>query len=181
MPIYFITGNKNKFEEAKAIIPDLEMLTLDLKEIQEIDPEKIIQEKLAEAAKHHDGEFLVEDQSLHLDALNGLPGPFIKWFLQTMGVEGIYKMVQKLGNNKAQNEINIGYYDGNKQEHFFKSVIDGEIVEPKGDKDFGWGPLFKPTGADKTYGEMDKGEKALYSSRIFALKKLKDFLDKNNK
>ena len=179
MSIYFITGNKNKFEEAKSIIPDLEMLSLDLKEIQEVDAEKIIKEKLFEAAKYHDGEFLVEDQSLRLEALHGLPGPFIKWFLQEMGVEAIYEMVQKLGKNKAENEINIGYYGIDKQAYFFKSSVSGEIVEPRGDKDFGWGPLFKPAGADKTYGEMDKVEKALYSSRIFALRKLKDFLDDN--
>jgi inosine/xanthosine triphosphate pyrophosphatase family protein len=37
MSIYFITGNKNKFEEARKIIPDLEQLDIDLIEIQSND------------------------------------------------------------------------------------------------------------------------------------------------
>ena len=40
---YFITGNKNKFQEAKLIIPQLEQLDIDLPEIQEIDPQKVIE------------------------------------------------------------------------------------------------------------------------------------------
>ncbi|MEM3154907.1 MAG: non-canonical purine NTP pyrophosphatase [Candidatus Woesearchaeota archaeon] len=45
MGLYFITGNKNKLAEVKAIIPDVEQIQLDLHEIQELDPHKIIREK----------------------------------------------------------------------------------------------------------------------------------------
>jgi inosine/xanthosine triphosphate pyrophosphatase family protein len=64
MTIYFITGNKSKFTEGKAILPELEQLEIDLPEIQEIDARLIIEAK--------------EDTSLYLECLNGLPGPLIK-------------------------------------------------------------------------------------------------------
>jgi inosine/xanthosine triphosphate pyrophosphatase family protein len=80
MKIQFITGNKNKFAEAQKIISNLEQLDVDLPEIQEIDAKKVIEAKLQEARNLFEGEFVVEDTSLYLDCLNGLPGPLIKWF-----------------------------------------------------------------------------------------------------
>ena len=85
MNLYFITGNKNKFEEVKSILPNTEQLDIDLPEIQDIDAKIIIRAKLLAALKHKDGEFIVEDTSLYLDCLGGLPGPLIKWFMKNMG------------------------------------------------------------------------------------------------
>lgn len=54
--LYFITGNKNKFKEFEYIFGEgnVEQLDIDLPEIQEIDPYKIIRHKLDEALKHHE-------------------------------------------------------------------------------------------------------------------------------
>ena len=41
MALYFITGNKNKLEEFKSVLPDIEQLDMDLPEIQEIDAKKL--------------------------------------------------------------------------------------------------------------------------------------------
>ncbi len=90
--LYFITGSENKFKEAQAIIPALERVDIDLPEIQEIDARRIIEGKLSAAFAHHLGPFVVEDTSLYLDGLSGLPGPLIKWFLKTIGPEGIFKL-----------------------------------------------------------------------------------------
>ena len=53
--LYFITGNDNKFKECEAILGKgkVEQLKIDLTEIQEIDPHKIIRYKLQEALKYH--------------------------------------------------------------------------------------------------------------------------------
>ena len=84
MSLYFITGSKGKFAEVQLIIPNLKQLNIDLPEIQELDPKKIIEAKLQSAFEHRSGEFIVEDTSLYLDCLNGLPGPLIKWFIKTI-------------------------------------------------------------------------------------------------
>jgi inosine triphosphate pyrophosphatase len=118
--LYFITGNKNKFAEVKAIIPEVEQLEIDLEEIQEIDAHKIIEAKLKEAIKHHKGSFIIEDTSLYLDGLNGLPGPLIKWFMQKLGTEGIYKLAKDSGNIKAEAKTIIGYAKNAKEIKFFE-------------------------------------------------------------
>src|ERR1700704_4373914 len=97
----FITGNKNKVAEAKFIFPELEQLNIDLEEIQELDPKKIIAHKIKEALKHCPGEFIIEDQAFYIDCLNGFPGPLIRWFWQPVGVEKIAKIAEALGNSSA--------------------------------------------------------------------------------
>jgi len=42
MPLFFITGNKNKFNEVKAIISDIRQLEMDLPEIQSLDAKDLI-------------------------------------------------------------------------------------------------------------------------------------------
>lgn len=173
MPIYFITGNKNKFAEAKEIIPSLRQLAIDLPEIQEIDAKKIIQAKLEEALKHKSGEFIVEDTSLYLDCLNGLPGPLIKWFLQTIGSKGIFELAKKYNNFQAGAQTCIGYAKNKNSIRFFTGEIKGTIVKPELKSNFGWDPIFMPTGFNKTFAEMKIEEKNKISHRRIAFEKFK--------
>ena len=176
--IYFITGNRNKFREIKEIIPTLKQLDIDLPEIQEVDPKKVIEAKLTEATKHTDKKnIIVEDTSLYLDALNGLPGPLIKWYIQKLGVDGMYNMVEKLGNFNAQVITYIGFLDDKNQIHFFNGKLEGTVVPPTGDFGFGFDPIFKPNGYDKTLGEMGLTEKNRISMRKIAAQKLRMYLN----
>ena len=86
MKIYFVTGNKNKLKEVQMIMPEVESLELDLPEIQELDHKKVVEYKLNEAKKYKPGlNLMVEDLSVEVDGMNGLPGPLIKWFLKSVG------------------------------------------------------------------------------------------------
>jgi non-canonical purine NTP pyrophosphatase (RdgB/HAM1 family) len=174
--IYFITGNAGKLSEAQSIIPEIEGYDVDLHEIQEIDAHAIIRAKLLEGLKHRDGELVVEDTSLYFDALNGLPGPLIKWFLKTIGNDGLYNLVEKLGNNKVQAKTLIGYAKNADEIEFFEGIVEGKIVAPVG-TGFGWDPIFKPVGHDKTFGQMDFDEKNAISMRKIAFEKLKEYLN----
>ena len=174
MAITFITGNKGKFEEAKQIIPDLVQQEIDLVEIQAIDSREIIKHKLEEAKKHVSGIVVVEDGSLSLECLGGLPGPLIKWFYKTIGNEGLVKIVESFGNNKAKASVVVGLSKEDGTIEFFDGSIDGEIVKPRGENGFGWDPIFRPNGWNKTFGEMSLEEKNKISMRKIAFEKLKD-------
>jgi len=176
MNLYFITGNKNKFEEVKSILPNVEQLDINLPEIQDIDAKNIIKAKLLEALKHKNGEFIVEDTSLYLDCLGGLPGPLIKWFMKTMGNEGLYNLVEKLGNKKAEAKTIIGYAKNSDEIHYFEGCIKGEIVLPRGDSGFGWDPIFQPNKLDKSFAELTQEEKNNISMRRVAVNKLKEHM-----
>ncbi len=177
MALYFITGNKGKFNEVSSILREVEQLDIDLPEIQELKGEEVIKAKLIEALKHKKGEFIVEDTSLYLDCLNGLPGPLIKWFMKSLGSKGIYELVQRYGNFKAKAVSIVGYAKGQDSVQFFRGEIEGTIVAPRGDKGFGWDNIFVPKGYDKTFAEMESNEKNKISMRRVALLKLKDYLE----
>ena len=174
--IYFITGNKNKLGEVKLVLPDVEQLDIDLPEIQEIDAKEIIRKKLLEALNHAKGEFIVEDTSLYLDCLKGLPGPLIKWFLKTVGNNGLAEIAEKLGNDRAEAKTIIGYAKNHEEIYFFEGAIKGRIVEPRGESNFGWDPIFLPDVHTKTFAEMNREEKNEISMRRNALNKLSEFL-----
>lgn len=178
MKIYFVTGNKNKLKEVQMIWPEIEGLELDLKEVQELEPKNILEEKLEEAKKYKPNTCLmVEDLSLEIDGMNGLPGPLIKWFLKSVGREGVYKMAKMFGNQEAIARVTLGFVDKNGENKYFEGIVKGKIVEPRGESDFGWDPIFIPEGFDKTFAEMGAEEKNKISHRKIALEKLRKFVD----
>ncbi|AKM82600.1 TPA: non-canonical purine NTP pyrophosphatase [Candidatus Berkelbacteria bacterium] len=177
--IYFITGNENKFREAKAILPVIERLDLDLIEIQEIDPLKIIKAKMEEAFKHHSGEFIIEDGYLDVKSLGGLPGPFAKWFIKLLGKDGIWEIVKNSSDKSAEVSVIIGYAKNKDEISFLEGSIKGKMVAPRGENGFGWDSIFQPYGYDKTFAEMTTEEKNSISMRKIAFEKLKDYLQKN--
>ena len=178
MDLYFITGNKGKFEEVKAVIPGVKKLDIDLPEIQSLDSQAIIAEKMKAAFEHQEGQFIVEDNSLVLEGMNGLPGPLIKWFLKSIGNKGIVKLSEIFGS-KAETMVVIGYAKDKDNIEYFEGIISGTIVPQRGDKGFGWDPIFLPDGYEKTFGEMEMEEKNKFSMRRIAVEKLKGFLVKS--
>lgn len=179
MSISIITSNSNKFQELREILGEgVEQLVTEIEEIQELDPHKIIRHKLQEAARHAPGDYIVEDTSLYLDCLGGkLPGPFIKWFQKSIGNEGIAQLAERMGNDRAIGQTILGYADRQGNVEFFEGKISGRIVPVRGTLDFGWGPIFLPTGEAKTFGEMTREEKAVISMRSIAARKLKAYLE----
>lgn len=178
-PKFFATKNPNKLKEINEIIgKNLEQIDVELLEPQGLDVVEIVKEK-ARDAFHKTGKFvLVEDTGLEFAAWKGLPGALIKWFIQSVGNEGILKMLEGETNRQAIAKTAIGFYDG-KECHVFVGVIKGIIpAEIRGKGGFGWDPIFIPEGHDKSFAEMTSEEKNAVSMRKLALLSLKEFFDK---
>jgi inosine triphosphate pyrophosphatase len=165
--LIFITGNIGKLEEAKKILEGVEVVNknIDLPEIQETNAQKVIEAKLLEAFRHHRGEYIIEDTSLYFDALNGLPGPLIKWFLEKLGDKKLFELAKKLGNDRAEARAIIGYIDANRSIRYFEGRLKGRIVAPTGKNGFGWDRIFMPDGHNKTFAQMNAEEKNKISMR----------------
>lgn len=178
MSVYFITGNENKFKEASFFISNLKQVEIDLVEIQDIDPKNVIEHKLKEAFKHKQAKYIVEDTSLFINGMNGLPGTLTKWFLKTIDNQGIYKLAQSFGNEAIAVTM-IGYLESSTKIKYFKGEVNGKIVKPRGETGFGWDNIFMPNGYDKTFSEMLSNEKNKISMRKIAFQKLKKYLNAN--
>ncbi len=189
MRILFLTGNKHKLAEAKAILDEHEVegRALDLPEIQSLNPEEIIREKLAAArreVKEQDVTIMVEDVSFWIGS-TGLPGPFIRFFNETIGREGLVAFARAFGDETARAECNVGILvPGEEEPEFFTGTVTGRVVEPRGESGFGFDPVFEPngqpTGEERTYAEMDVEGKNANSHRRMALELIRERLGKSN-
>src|SRR3989344_5245592 len=119
--IVFVTGNKAKVLETGEILKTkLQIADIELDEIQELDEEKIAYHKLEQAYYKIKKPVIIDDVSLHIDAWDGFPGPFIKWILKAgNGPSLLLKMLEHESNRKATAKLIVGYFDG-KKKHLFK-------------------------------------------------------------
>lgn len=183
-PITFVTGNVKKLEELVAILGTsfpykITNANIELPELQgEIND--ICIKKCKEAVKHVNGPVIVEDTSLCFKSFGGLPGPYIKWFLSSVGPDGLYKMLAAYEDKSAEAVCTFAYHPGGPSDEviLFQGRTEGDIVSPRGPRDFGWDPCFQPKGYDKTYAELPKEEKNKISHRYRALSQLQEYLMK---
>ncbi|KAA3678452.1 inosine triphosphate pyrophosphatase [Paragonimus westermani] len=186
LPIHFVTGNPNKLAEVIKILgPEymdkIKAVSLDLPELQGT-MDEISHEKCLAASKLVDGPVLTEDTSLCFKALNGMPGPFIKWFLQSLGPEGLPRLLADFDDKRASAVCTFAFCPGKGQGvHLFIGRTEGRIVAPRGPPNFGWDPIFQPDGFTLTYAEMDKETKNSISHRFKSLMQVKSFLEQELK
>ncbi|RJE22140.1 hypothetical protein PHISCL_05537 [Aspergillus sclerotialis] len=173
----FITGNKNKLAEVRAILGNVIEVDNQAVEVPEIQGtiEEIAKEKCRRAAEAINGPALTEDTALEFHALKGLPGPYIKSFLDSLGHEGLNKMLDGFDDRSAQAVCTFAFCRGPGEEPIlFQGRTEGAIVRPRGPTNFGWDPIFEYQGT--TYAEMEKEAKNQISHRYKALVKLQNWL-----
>lgn len=173
----FITGNPSKAEQLERHLDHpVAHKKLDLPEIQSLDLHEIVEHKAKEAYKQVGGLILVEDTSLLFKALGKLPGPLIKWFLTELDNAGLCKLLDSYEDRTALAAVCFGLYDG-KELKIFEGEVPGTIAAvPRGERGFGWDPVFIPEGYTKTWGEMNVEEQKDTSMRRIALQKLEAYL-----
>jgi non-canonical purine NTP pyrophosphatase (RdgB/HAM1 family) len=176
-PLTFITGNPEKAAQLSQYLDyEIEHKKLDVHEIQSLDLEEVATHKAQEAYKLMGTPVLVEDTSLVFRALGSLPGPLIKWFLTSLGNDGLANLLNGYSDRSATAEVCFALCD-ERGVKTFKGSIEGTIAkEPHGEEGFGWDPVFIPKGHKQTWGEMDAEQQKETSMRRLALKKLEAYL-----
>ncbi|KAA8491216.1 Inosine triphosphate pyrophosphatase [Porphyridium purpureum] len=191
LTVTFVTGNENKLREVRSILGGDQAATnrvqltshkLDLPELQG-DPLEIASNKARLAAQQLKCAVLVEDTSLCFNALQGLPGPYIKWFLEKIGHDGLNRMLDGFDDRSAYAQCIFAYCDGSTwsgeelEARTFVGKTSGTIVASRGPANFGWDPIFLPDGFHLTYAEMDRDVKNSISHRYRALSAVREFFD----
>ena len=151
-------------------------IELDLPEIQG-DPEQVAYAKCKAAQLYVKGPVLVEDSSLCFNALGGLPGVYIRWFLAKVGLYGLVSLLMPYSDKSAYGQCIYALSDVSGTVHLFTGRQNGQIVNPRGPTHFGWDAIFQPDGYSETYAEMSKETKNKTSDRAIALLKLTRHLE----
>ena len=161
-----VSSNPGKIAEARlATGRDMPAVELDLPEIQSLDMLEILRGKAAAAWEALRQPIVVEEAGLELAALNGFPGPLVKWMLQATGADGIARAAEAMGDLRALARCQLLYKDGD-EEIVAEGVTEGTLICPgRGSYGFGWDPIFLPSGETRTFAELDGLEKLAVSHR----------------
>ena len=193
MPTYiFATNNKHKLEEVQYILKDIVRISgLDELGFSDEIPEE--QETLngnaAQKAMFIYNKFGVncfaDDTGLEIEALNGEPGVYSARFAGENctfddNINLVLKKMTGMRNRKARFRTVIALVEaGNVL--FFEGAINGTIItEKRGNKGFGYDPVFIPEGFDRTFAEMSMNEKNSVSHRAKAVAALYNYLKSKN-
>jgi len=184
MKIVFASNNNHKLKEISSLIGnDYELLSLsdlninvDIPE-EEPDLEGNALSKARFVKKLTDLNVFADDTGLEVEALGGLPGVKSARFAGegrdfSENIDLLLSMLGDNPNRKARFRTVFALIYNNK-EYLMEGIVEGVITnERKGDKGFGYDPVFIPCGATKTFAEMELSEKNQISHRAKALEKL---------
>ncbi|CAL8143794.1 unnamed protein product [Orchesella dallaii] len=179
--IVFVTGNKYKLREFTQILGEgfpykITHQGIDLPEYQG-EPDEVSRLKCKLAYEIIKRPVIVEDTCLCFNALGGLPGPYVKHFLEKVGPDGLFKMLHGFDDHSAVAIASIAYCNGNVDKiKIFQGMTFGTIVNPRGGQRLGWNVWpFIPDGCDKTFAEMSPDAKNEISHRKRAVEVMRKY------
>lgn len=189
MKLVFSTGNLNKANEIKSMLPeDTELLTLKDLDLEDDIPETAptlegnAKLKAKYVVEHYNIDCFADDTGLEVYCLNNEPGILSARYAgeQKSSEDNIKLLLSKLiekNDRRARFRTVIALHlDGNL--HTFEGIVEGKIIhEKRGEKGFGYDPIFVPDGYDITFAEMSLNEKNMISHRAKAFAKMIEFLN----
>ena len=163
--IVFVTHNKGKIASANRKLKDVnfKVFEYELDEPRSDDIKYISKYKVMEAYKLVNKPCISMDTGFWIDELGGFPKAFVNFALDTIGIDGILKLMEGKTNRECKFTECLSYYDGNKL-YQFMGEHDGTLSEKvlgndtkKKLSDLWY--IYKPYGYDKTLAQMTDEER----------------------
>ena len=186
--ILFVTNNQHKLQEARQILSGkFDVLSLkhigfegEIPETQSTIEGNAIQ-KVQFIYDRYKTDCFADDTGLVVPALGGEPGVYSARYAGENATfeDNMNLLLEKMKDIKDRKAYFITVIalikDG--KLYTFEGRVDGVITTvPRGEKGFGYDPVFLPEGYDKTFAEMTAEEKNKISHRGRAVRKLAEFL-----
>lgn len=192
-PLVIATHNKGKLKEIAELLQPLSLSVLSAGELGLPEPEETAltfagnaEIKSLSAATLSGKPALADDSGLSVDALDGAPGIYsARWAGESkdfnFAMQRVHDELKARGLNPEGQPaqfvcaLSLTYPGG--ETHIFEGIIKGTLTfPPRGDKGFGYDPIFIPEGCSKTFAEMEAAAKHEISHRARAFALFVDFL-----
>ena len=189
MKIVFATNNTHKLEEIRRMLRGSHQI-VSLAEIgchEDIPEEQNTLEgnalqKARYIKQHYGYDCFADDTGLEIDALGGRPGVYSARYAgeakdSEANMRKVLAEMQGYSDRRARFRTVIALILGN-EEHLFEGKVEGEILTARqGSAGFGYDPVFRPDGYDRSFAERDPDTKNSISHRGEATRKLAAFLN----
>jgi XTP/dITP diphosphohydrolase len=137
--------------------------------------------KAVETSKHFQEHVVADDSGLEVDALHGAPGIYSARYAgeHATDADNVAKLLTELtrcdpARHSARFRCALALAQGGKVVGTFEGVVEGTIVNtPRGSAGFGYDPVFKPRGFERTFAELSSAEKNRISHRAEAIRSLR--------
>jgi len=186
------THNSGKLREIQELLAPHGIECIGAAELGLPEPEEIgntfvdnAELKAREAADLSGLPALADDSGISVDALQGMPGIFsARWAEDADGNRDFMRAMERVWNEVEAAGEEAGHdahftcalalaWPDNGQTESFEGKVFGKLVwPPRGDKGFGYDPMFVPNGDTRTFGEFEPDEKHAISHRAEAFGKL---------
>ncbi|MDD3721474.1 MAG: non-canonical purine NTP diphosphatase [Lutibacter sp.] len=191
LKLVFATNNQHKLMEVRAMLTNFEIVSLaDINCFEDIPETADTLEgnavlKANFITEKYGLDCFSDDTGLEVEALNNEPGVYSARYAgeENNFEANMAKLLKNLKNNpnrKAQFKTAIALNIRGKQ-FIFEGICKGTILtEKKGERGFGYDPIFMPEGYKTSFAEMSLNEKGNISHRGKAIEKLVTFLNQNH-
>jgi len=171
--IFFVTGNRNKFEEVRSMMEKhgIKLLQTDVDIIEHRYPtvREVSIAKALSAAKLINKPLIVEDTGIYFKGFKKFPGTNAKVVFEGIGISGVMKLLEDRERG-ATFVTAVAFVRPGMQPIAFVGECKGSIAgKPSEVIDFAYDTIFVPKGESRTFSEMGKGEKEAYSHRNKAI------------
>ena len=182
--ITYVTGNWAKIESAKQIFEPLGFkinnIKMDTIEIQADTMEEVAKYSAKYASDKLKTSVLKNDSGIVIPALNNFPGPYTHYIEDTLGEDGVLKLMEGIEDRYAYFIEALAYCEYGKDPIVIVSKTEGEIaLEKSGEYGWSWDYIFIPKGQTKTMANFkDEDRWKFWNSDAYI--KLAEYLNKKD-
>ena len=183
--VILVTGNMKKLISARQFLEphgiEVDNVKMDTTEIQSDSIEEIAAFSAKEASEKLKCSVLKNDTGFFIEEFGNFPGAYAHQVMDTIGTEGILKLMRGVKNRKAYYREAFAYCEYGKEPVVFTAITKGRIATRKSGK-YGLkiDPIFIPDGYTKTMAHYSDDKRFnTWNTKVFD--EIADYIKKNNK
>ncbi len=180
--LVYVTGNELKFKVALQSLQGsgilLERRSLDVPEIQSSRVEEIAEWSAVWASQQLDQPVVVMDAGYYIEALNGFPGPFVKFVNEWFSAEDYLNLLQGKRNRHVVVRDCLAYCRSGEKPVLFCQLHHGDVATQPGRRNgTSIDQIFIPEGYTRPVSEIPPEEMLAYWSSAAIWQELKRYLE----
>lgn len=179
--LVYVTGNSVKFDVALKTFENTEIVLLQKRietpEIQSKSVQEVAMYSARWASRQLDNPVIVTDAGFYIEALNGFPGPFIKFVNEWFSADDFINLMKGKDNRSIDIQDCLAYCHTNEEPIVFTGIYHGKLADkPSSQKGSSIDRIFIPEGFETPISDIPEEQMISYWSQGEIMSKFKDYI-----